>query len=363
LKIKSYSRIKKKAEMAGLPQVEVPNLLAMQIESFDAFLQRDIHPAKRDEYGLQSVMHATFPLQDAKGYYLLEYIDYIVLKEKYSIQECIERNLSYQAPIKARMRLTVYDEELLKETGEQRVKNTIEQDVFLGEIPLITPGGTFVINGAERVIISQLHRSPGIFFSEEKHPSGKSLYSAKLIPYTGSWLEFTMDSYDAMFVLIDKRRKLPATVLLRAVGLSSNDDLRDYFYDKEEIAVQEAKGRYLFTDLIDHDTGEVIFDASTEIDEDVMESLTARGINTITVVTAESEIAKRILEQTIAKDQTTNSAEALKKLYTLIRPGEEPSETIAKDLFNRMFFNERRYNLGPVGRYKLNERLQLDINL
>ncbi len=348
--------------MAGLPQVEIPNLLAMQVDSFESFLQRDKHPAKRDIFGLESVLRAIFPLQDAKGYYLLEYIDYIVLKEKYSIQECIERNLSYQAPIKARMRLTVYDEELLKETGEKRVKNTIEQDVFLGEIPLITPGGTFVVNGAERVIISQLHRSPGIFFSEEKHSSGKSLYSAKLIPYTGSWLEFTMDSYDAMFVLIDKRRKLPATVLLRAIGLSTNDDLREYFYDKEEIDVKEAKGRYLFTDLIDETTGEVIFDAATGLDEDTIESLVARGITNLTVVTAESEIAKRILEQTIAKDQTTNNEEALKKLYTLIRPGERPSINSAQELFNRMFFNERRYNLDRVGRYKLNERLELDID-
>ena len=242
MEIKSYSRISKKAEQAGLPFIQVPNLLSMQIDSFEAFLQREAHPQKRMNKGLQAVLTSIFPLEDQKGIYHLEFIDYIVLKEKYSTEECIERNLSYQAPIKARMRLIINDEEILKETGEERVKSTIEQDVFLGEIPLVTNQGTFIINGAERVIISQLHRSPGIFFSEAKHTSGKILYSAKLIPYNGSWLEFNMDSYDAMFVLIHNRRKLPATVLLRAIGLSTNDDLRNYFYQKEDI---DVNGNYM----------------------------------------------------------------------------------------------------------------------
>ncbi|MBC8415050.1 MAG: DNA-directed RNA polymerase subunit beta, partial [Candidatus Cloacimonetes bacterium] len=334
----------------------------MQIDSFEAFLQREAHPQKRMNKGLQAVLTSIFPLEDQKGIYHLEYIDYIVLKEKYSTEECIERNLSYQAPIKARMRLIINDEEILKETGEKRVKSTIEQDVFLGEIPLVTNQGTFIINGAERVIISQLHRSPGIFFSEAKHTSGKILYSAKLIPYNGSWLEFNMDSYDAMFVLIDKRRKLPATVLLRAIGLSTNDDLRNYFYQKEDIDVKDSKDRFLFNDVYNTETGEVIYEASTEIGEDEIETMIEGGIKTITVINQKSEITKKILEQTIAKDQTTNQEEALKKIYTLIRPGEEPSYEIALDLFTRMFFNERRYNLGKVGRYKLNSRLGLDID-
>ena len=175
MKIQNFSRIRKKAEQSGLPFVHVPNLLSMQIDSYDQFLQKEVHPQKRYEEGLQAVLKSIFPLEDQKGIYYLEFIDYIVLKEKYSTDECIERNLSYQAPVKARMRLVIYDEEILKETGEKRVKSTIEQDVFLGEIPLITNQGTFIINGAERVIISQLHRSPGIFFSEAKHPSGKIL--------------------------------------------------------------------------------------------------------------------------------------------------------------------------------------------
>jgi len=362
LKIKSYSRIDKAARESGLPTVLVPNLLAMQIDSFNEFLQKDTHPQKRINDGLETVLRSIFPLEDQKGIYFLEYLDYVVLKEKYTTDECTERNLSYQAPIKARMRLTIYDDELLKETGEKRVKSTIEQDVFLGEIPLVTNRGTFIINGAERVIISQLHRSPGIFFSETKHPNGKMLYSAKLIPQNGSWLEFTMDSYDAMFVLIDKRRKLPATVLLRAVGLSTNNDLRNYFYHSEVLNLNKAKERYTFEDLIDQETGEIIVEAATYIDEETLDKLKDNKIKSIKVISEDSDITRKILEQTIAKDQTTNQDEAFKKIYTLIRPGEEPSTEIAQDLFNRMFFNERRYNLGKVGRHKLNSRLDLEID-
>ena len=362
MKIQNFSRIRKKAEQAGLPFVHVPNLLSMQIDSFDQFIQKEIHPQKRIEEGLQAVLKSIFPLEDQKGIYYLEFIDYIVLKEKYSTDECIERNLSYQAPVKARMRLIIYDEEILKETGDKRVKSTIEQDVFLGEIPLITNQGTFIINGAERVIISQLHRSPGIFFSEAKHPSGKTLNSAKLIPYNGSWLEFNMDSYDALFVLIDKRRKLPATVLLRAVGLSTNMDLRNYFYEKEKIDVKKAKDRFLFADVMNSETGEILFEAGSEIGNDEIEAMIEGSIKKIDVIKPEFEITRKIIEQTIAKDQTTTQEEALKKIYTLIRPGEEPTYEIALDLFNRMFFNVRRYNLGKVGRHKLNTRLGLNID-
>ena len=363
MKIKSYSRIRKKAETAGIPDVKVPNLLSMQVGSFDTFLQKDIHPQKRLNHGLQAVLNSIFPIEDHKGIYHLEYLDYVVLKEKYSTDECIERNLSYQAPVKARMRMTIYDEELLKETGEKKVQNTVEQDVFLGEIPLITPKGTFIVNGAERVIISQLHRSPGVFYLEEKHLSGKILYSAKLIPYNGSWLEFNMDIHDTMFVIIDKRRKLPVTVLLRAIGLSTNEDLRNYFYKQEEVALKDAKDRYLFGDIFDEETGEIIFEAgNTLIDDDVIEKLEASEIKKVSVISEASEIQRKIIEQTIAKDQTTSQEEAVKKIYNLIRPGEEPTYEAALELFERMFFNERRYNLGKVGRYKLNKRLKIDID-
>jgi len=360
LKFKSYSRIKKKAEEAGLPSVRVPNLLSMQIDSFEDFLQRDIHPQKRIEFGLESVFQSVFPLEDPKGLYRLEYLDYEVLKEKYSVEECVERNLSFQAPVKARMRLTKYDEEVLKDTGEKQEKEQIEQDVFLGEVPLITNQGTFVINGAERIIISQLHRSPGIFFSETKHPSGKSLFSAKLIPYTGSWLEFTMDIHNAMYVLIDKRRKLPVTVLLRSLGYSTNQDLREHFYESEELKLSEAEGRHLFEDIKDKD-GDLLLPGGSELDSEASESLRVNKIKKVKLISLNSEVTRKILEQTIAKDTTESKNEALVKIYNLIRPGDEPTPESAEDLFERMFFNEKRYNLGKVGRYKLNSRLGLDI--
>jgi DNA-directed RNA polymerase subunit beta len=361
LKFKSYSRIKKKAEEAGLPSVRVPNLLSMQIDSYDEFLQRDEHPQKRLDAGLESVFRAIFPLEDPKGLYKLEYLDYEVLKEKYSVEECVERNLSYQAPVKARMRLTKYDEEILKDTGEKQEKEQIEQDVFLGEIPLVTNQGTFVINGAERIIISQLHRSPGIFFSSTRHPSSKMLYSAKLIPYTGSWLEFTMDIHDAMYVLIDKRRKLPVTVLLRSLGYSTNQDLRNHFYTKETLELKAAEGRYLCEDVVDTD-GEVLATAGMVIDSEVMDTLKSHKIIKVNLISLKSDVTRKILEQTIAKDTSENKTDALIKIYGLIRPGDDPTPEAAEDLFERMFFNEKRYNLGRVGRYKLNSRLDLEID-
>ncbi len=358
---KNYSRILKRARDLGLPSVEVPNLLAMQIDSFESFLQRDIHPQKRKNKGLQSVFDQIFPIEDTKGVYLLEFIDFSVLKEKYSTDECIERNLTYQAPIKARMKLTVYDEDILKESGEKRVKKIIEQDVFLGEIPLITPQGTFIINGAERVIISQLHRSPGVSFTEEKHPSGKMVYSAKVIPYNGSWLEFSLDIHDTMYVHIDKRRKLPVTVLLRSVGISSNEDVRNAFYEKERIPVSEALEKYLFEDVFDAENGEEICKAGSEITQEIIDELIEAGINEIAVVAPDYEIHAKIIENTIAKDPTVDQEEAVKKIYNLIRPGEDPSYEDARALVERMFFNEKRYNLGEVGRYKLNSRLDLHL--
>lgn len=362
MKFKNYSRIKKKAEKSGIPSIRVPNLLAMQINSFKNFLQRDIHPQRRKNQGLQAVLSSIFPLTDQKGLYHLEYIDYMVLQEKYTTEECIERNLSYQAPVKARMRLTIYDEELLKKKGEKKVKNTIEQEVFLGENPIVTNRGTFIINGAERVIISQLHRSPGVYFMEDKHSSGKMLYTAKLIPYNGSWLQFKMNVRNALFILIDRRRKLPVTIMLRAVGLSSDEQLREHFYKTENIKVKDSQGRFLASDIFDKETGEIIADAGIEIQEDLVEDLIQSGVETINVVKKESEITLSILENTLDKDQTTSQEEALKRIYTLIRPGEEPSLEDAKELFERMFFNEKRYNLGKVGRYKINKRLGLDVD-
>jgi len=357
-KVKSYSRISGRFAELGIPEVEIPNLLAMQVDSFNDFLQKDIHPQRRTRTGLQAVFESIFPLEDAKGNFLLEFVEYNVLQEKYSIDECRERNLSYQAPLKAKMRLSVFEK---TEEGREH-KDTLEQDVFLGEIPLVTEQGTFVINGAERVIISQLQRSPGVFFSEEKHPSGKTLYSAKVIPYNGSWLEFDIDIHDVMYVHIDKRRKLPVTTLLRAIGISTDSDLRSTFYMSEELELSTAKGRHLYADLFEADNPEPIALANEMISDSLAKILAEKGITKVEVIDYNFEIARKVLENTIAKDPTANRDEALVKIYTLIRPGEEAPVEAARQLVDRMFFDGKRYNLGEVGRYKINTRLNIGVD-
>ncbi|GAB1366237.1 DNA-directed RNA polymerase subunit beta [Candidatus Cloacimonadaceae bacterium] len=357
-KVKSYSRISGRFAELGIPEVEIPNLLAMQVDSFYEFLQKDIHPQRRDKKGLQAVFENIFPIEDTKGNFLLEFIEYNVLQEKYSIDECRERNLSYQAPLKAKMRLSVFE---TTENGREH-KDTLEQDVFLGEIPLVTEQGTFIINGAERVIISQLQRSPGVFFSEEKHPSGKTLYSAKVIPYNGSWLEFDIDIHDVMFVHIDKRRKLPVTTLLRAIGISTNEDLRKTFYKSETMELKAAKGRHLYADIFEDGNSEPIAIANEQLNEKLIKELSEKNITQVEVIDYDYEIARKVLENTLAKDPTTNREEALKKIYSLIRPGEDAPVEAAQQLVDRMFFNEKRYNLGEVGRYKINTRLGIEVD-
>lgn len=330
----------------------------MQVDSFNDFLQKDIHPQRRSRAGLQAVFEAIFPIEDSKGKFLLEFMEYNVLQEKYTIEECRERNLSYQAPLKAKMRLSIFEQ--VEEVREH--KDTIEQDVFLGEIPLITEQGTFIVNGAERVIISQLQRSPGVFFSEEKHPSGKTLYSAKVIPYNGSWLEFDIDIHDVMYVHIDKRRKLPVTILLRAIGISSNEDLRRVFYASETLNLKEAKGRHLFSDVKVAGNPEPIAIANEVVSDNLIKTLETHKIKHVEVIDYNFEIARKVLENTIAKDPTTDHEDALKKIYSLIRPGEDAPLEAARQLVDRMFFNEKRYNLGEVGRYKINTRLGINVD-
>ncbi|MEA1971849.1 MAG: DNA-directed RNA polymerase subunit beta, partial [Candidatus Cloacimonadota bacterium] len=362
-RIKNYSRIKKNFEKLGLPLVEIPNLLAIQTDSYDRFLQRDIHPVKREHLGLQQAFSSIFPITDAKGLYLLEFIDYSVLKEKYNEEECIARNLSYQAPIKARMRLTVYDEEALKDYNEKRVKDIVQQDVFLGEIPLLTKKGTFIINGAERVIISHLHRSPGVFFTTKKHPSGKLIYSGKVIPNNGSWLEFTLDIYDTMYIHIDKRRKIPVSVLLRSIGISDDEEIRNLFYESEIIKTKDALKRFTYSDIFDSETGEVLINAGTQLLEEDIDELSENEIKEIKVISSNYDTERKIIEQTLSKDVTEDKDSAVKKIYNLIRPGEDPTVEAAEALVERMFFNEKRYNLGVVGRHKLNSRLELNIDI
>jgi DNA-directed RNA polymerase subunit beta len=357
-KIKSYSRISERFAELGISEVEIPNLLAMQVDSFNDFLQKDVHPKRREKKGLQEVFESVFPIEDNKGNFLLEFEEYNVLQEKYSIDECRERNLSYQAPLKVKLRLSIFEHN----DGIREHKDTIEQDVFLGEIPLITEQGTFIINGAERVVISQLQRSPGVYFSEEKHPSGKTLYAAKVIPYTGSWLDFDIDIHDVMFVHIDKRRKLPVTTLLRAIGISSNEELRKVFYESKTVKLKEAKGYYLFKNIVVEGNKEPIAYANELVTDTLTKQLEHFKIKTVEIIDPDYEIARKVLENTIAKDPTNNQEEALKKIYNLMRPGEDAPLEAAKNLVERMFFNKKRYNLAEVGRYKINERLGINVD-
>ncbi len=357
-KITSFSKISGRFAELGIPEVEIPNLLAMQVDSFNDFLQKDIHPKRREKKGLQEVFEAIFPIEDIKGNFLLEFQEYNILQEKYSIDECRERNLSYQAPLKAKLRLTIFEQN----EGVREHKDTIEQDVFLGEIPLITEQGTFIVNGAERVVISQLQRSPGVFFSEEKHASGKTLYSAKVIPYNGSWLEFDIDIHDVMYVHIDKRRKLPVTIILRAIGISTNQDLRKVFYASETLKLKEAKGRHLYEEIKVKGSDEPLATVNEQVTDALIKILEEQGIKKVEVIDYEYEIARKVLENTIAKDPTENQEDALKKIYSLIRPGEDATLETAKALVDRMFFNENRYNLDEVGRYKINTRLGINVD-
>ncbi|MCL1826997.1 MAG: DNA-directed RNA polymerase subunit beta, partial [Candidatus Cloacimonetes bacterium] len=591
--VKSFSKITKKFEELGIPKVEVPNLIQAQIDSFDNFLQKEVHPRERADIGLQSVFNTIFPIKDVKGYYKLEFVDYVILKEKYDTEECIERNLTYNAPIRAKMRLVIYDEEALKQLKEERIKSVVEQDVYLGNIPLITNQGTFIINGAERVIISQLHRSPGVFLTEEETTTGvKKPYSAKIIPSKGSWLEFACDVHDVIYVCIDNRRKLPATVFLRCLGFATNDILRKTFYDTETIKVADAIDRYLVEDifapvaasmpvsealnsylaedvfaaegdevsiknalkrtiyedifidapqnvtirsavgkvlyedvyadctetipvkdaagktlaesvygsidttaasktkktsdkpkttqkllvkakteltkdqittlktakinevvvlgkklvtkantlvseevrqvflnekikkvsvitkelvvkaktLVNSDIKEILIDkqidtikvvsqkvvakantlideelqgifydgniekvtvmsqqivaeANTQVSDELIEELLALKIDKVMVVHQDSEPNRRLLENTIAKDSTKDQSTAVQKLFALIKPNEDITDEAALAFINRIFFDEKRYSLGEVGRYKVNKRLGLDIPL
>lgn len=355
--IKSFSKITKKFEELGIPKVEVPNLIHAQIESYDAFLQRNVHPEERRNRGLQSVFNTIFPIRDNKGFFRLEFIEYVILKEKYDTEECIERNLTYNAPVRAKMRLVIHDEEALKTLKEERVKSVVEQDVYLGDIPLITNQGTFIINGAERVIISQLHRSPGVFLTEDNPTGGKATYSAKIIPYKGSWLEFTCDAHDIMYVYIDNRRKLPVTVLLRCLGFSTDEQLRKTFYKTELVQVEESHGRYLSEPVYDPENGSLIADANSLITDDLRSTLLAEKVTKVYVVSHDSESARKLLENTIAKDSTKNQNDAAQKIYSLIRPNEDVSDENALAFVERIFFDEKRYSLGEVGRYKVNKRL------
>ncbi len=355
---KSFSKIEAQWDL------KIPNLLEVQLKSFRDFLQMESDPMRRRNEGLQEVFTGVFPISDARELFSLEFVAYEIGEPKYSMDECIERDLSFSAPLKARLRLNSREEV----DGVKRDKDVIEQEVYLGELPLITDNGTFIINGAERVIVSQLHRSPGVFFDEMTHPNGKQLYNARIIPYRGSWVEFSLDVNDIMHVHIDRKRKLPVTVLLRALGFVSDREILELFYDKEKLEVagkkaETALGRVCAEDLMDESTGEILLEANEEITAEKVEMLKKSGLETLEVFLIPHQDDADLVRNTLRKDQTKSQEEALHRIYNLLRPGEPPRADSAREILNKLFFNPKRYDLARVGRYKLNQKLPHDLLL
>ncbi len=349
-----------------IPQVmEIPHLLEVQLASFERFLQRKVPIDKREDIGLQAVFNSVFPVVSTKGDFTLEYLGYSVGEPKYTVEECKERDLTHAVPLKAALRLVV------REQGEDDwvIKDIIQSEVYLGEIPLITDRGTFIINGAERVIVSQLHRSPGVVFSDDYHPNGKRLFNARIIPYRGSWVEFVIDVNDIMYVYIDRRRKIPVTVLLKAMGFEPNSGIIKLFHKTKvyTLAQRASKkdtaliGRIVAEDIVSKETGEVIAEAGKPLLETALEMMKSQKILKIVLVEKTGNIEEDVIIKTLEKDPTAGREDALKRIYNLMRPGDPPNVETAKALLDRLFFNPKRYNLAKVGRHKMNRRLGVDI--
>ncbi len=342
--------------------IDYPNLLEVQLSSYESFLQAKVPPDQRKNQGLQAVFNSLFPISDSAGNYELQFVEYYIDKPKYDVMECQERGVSFAVPIKAKMRLAIKDV-----TGEtDNFTEFIEQDVYLGNVPYMTDRGTFIINGAERVVVSQLHRSPGVFFSETQHPNGAPLYSARIIPFRGSWVEFTTDVNDVMYVYIDRKKKFPVTMLLRAIGFSNDEMILDLFNMTEEVEVQlpnfpELTGRMLAADAVDASTGEVVAELGKEVTAELLDECLKLGIKKLKVVKKGDPNQPNVIVNTLKKDVTRTEEQSIEAIYRQLRSGEPPDTDTARALIERMFFNEKRYDLGEVGRYRINKKLNLGI--
>ncbi|MBN1466854.1 DNA-directed RNA polymerase subunit beta [candidate division KSB1 bacterium] len=352
---KSFSRIP--------AATELPDLLDIQLKSFDDFLQATTPPQERKSQGVQAVFESIFPIVDSRENFELNFIEYYVEPPKYSAVECLERGTTFSVSLKAKLRLSIKDEY----DAENPLANSIEQVVYLGNVPFMTERGTFIINGAERIIVSQLHRSPGVFFDEVVHPNGTKLYSARIIPLRGSWIEFTTDIYDLMNVYIDRRKKFLATTLLRAIGYSSDREILDAFNIVKSIQVKRKTleahlGARVVEDIVDMETGEVILDRYTELTADKIDVILALGLDAIDILEADRFLGQDIISNTLQKDPTHSQVEALDLIYRQLRSGEPPDSDTAKQLIERLFFNPKRYELGDVGRHRLNKKLGLGVD-
>ena len=357
---------------------DYPDFLDIQIKSFSDFFQLETKSDERTDEGLFNTFLDNFPISDSRNQFVLEFLDYFVDPPRYSIQECIERGLTYSVPLKARLKLSCTDE-------EHEDFETIVQDVYLGVIPYMTPSGTFIINGAERVVVSQLHRSPGVFFGQSFHANGTKLYSARVIPFKGSWIEFATDINSVMYAYIDRKKKLPVTTLLRAIGFERDKDILEIFDLAEEVKVSKSGlkkciGRKLaarvlnswFEDFVDEDTGEVvsierneiILDREVIIDKENIEEILETSSKTILLHKVDGQYSDyAIIHNTLQKDPTNSEKEAVEHIYRQLRNAEPPDEETARGIIDKLFFSDQRYNLGEVGRYRMNKKLGLDIEM
>ncbi len=354
-----------------------PDFLDIQLKSFEDFFQLETRPDQRKNEGLYRTFAENFPITDTRNQFVLEFLDYFVDSPRYSIEECIERGLTYSVPLKARLKLYCTD-------PEHEDFETVVQDVYLGTIPYMTPSGSFVINGAERVIVSQLHRSPGVFFAQSYHANGTKLYSSRIIPFKGSWIEFATDINSVMYAYIDRKKKLPLTTLLRAIGYERDKDILEIFDLAEEVKttkanLKKALGRTLAArvlntwheDFVDEDTGEVVsierneivLDRETILEKEHIEEIVDSGVKTILLHKEDGQSQDyAIILNTLQKDPTNTEKEAVEYIYRQLRNAEPPDEETARGIIDKLFFSDTRYSLGEVGRYRLNKKLGLDIS-
>jgi len=415
----SYSYTEKRRirkNFGRLPKImELPKLIETQLESYSQFLQQHVEVGARENQGLEEVFQTLFPITSVSGNAALEYVSYELGKPGYTVQECLIQGLSYSAPLRIVVRLVIYD----RDTNFQEVKDVKEGEVFMGEVPLMTENGSFVINGTERVVVNQLHRSPGVFFDHDKgktHSSGKVLYSARIIPYRGSWLDFEFDPKDNLFCRIDRRRKIPATIILKAMDMGTEEILQ-HFYEVDTVQIEktgisielipsrlrgqtlpvdlkikskvvveankritarhvreleQAKmsslkveddfliGKVLAKDIFNQETGEVLVSANTEIDQSIIESLREASVAEVHTLYINELDKGPYISTTLRADPTSNRLEALVEIYRMMRPGEPPTKDSAEQLFQNLFFNHERYDLSEVGRMKFNRRLKID---
>ncbi len=414
--------------------MDMPHLLDIQTKAFESLLVPDNVEGNRQDVSLERVFRDLFPIGDVNGKYSLEFVGFSLGDPKYTVEECIERDMTYAAPLRTKLRLDVFEEV----DGQRRLNNAIEKEVYLGELPIMTPLGTFVINGAERVVVSQLHRSPGVVFEEATHPNGQRLFSARIIPFRGSWVEFTIDIHDVIYVHIDKKKKFPATALLRAFGYGSNADILRLFFAEKDLDItgradsrqerREIVGAMLAADVADPEdpkgeplgqigdeltperlqamrhvgvkqvrvfasfnvldlreeeapvsnrdrsnyvlafdvaepeTGEVLAEAGKELTQKLRDKLQKSGVHKVEVLLPAARGESPLIRNTLAKDPTHSEQEALEQIYALLRPGDAPNLETARQQIQKLFFNPKRYDLGRVGRYKINQRLRLKVD-